>query len=322
MTLESGFAGAGQATRRRPRAFVVLNPKSGSSAGGDVRKTLAAHLPDVEFEVHEIAKGDDLAAIVRSAIGRGCDPVVAAGGDGTVSTVADALVGTSVHLIVLPMGTANVLARELEIPIDLEGACALAGARLTDGPHRIARLDAMKVGDRHYFTQVGVGIDALMIRDTDDKQKRRFGRLAYLWTAATRLLGFKPRRFTIGVDSRTIEVRATQVVVANTGMMGQPPFRWGPDISAEDGRLNICIARARNLIDYLGLLRHVVLASHKDSPNVRYEVAGRSIAIATRRPLPVQADGEIVGETPVRIEVIPAAIRVVVPPKSPEASEK
>jgi len=317
MTLEIGLAGGAQATGRTPRAFVVLNPKSGSCSVADVREALAAHLTDIEFEVHEVAQGDDLAAVVRSALGRGCDPIVAAGGDGTVSTVADVLVGSSAHLIVLPMGTANVLARELGIPVDLEGACSLAALRLADGAHRVAQLDAMKVGKRHYFTQVGVGIDALMIRDTADEHKRRFGRLAYLWTAATRLLGFKPRRFTISIDNRTIEARASQVVVANTGMMGQPPFRWGPDISAEDGRLNICIVRARTLLDYLGLLRHVALGSHKESPNVRYEVAGRSIAIDCRRKIPVQADGEVLGDTPVRIEVIPAAIRVVVPVGEP-----
>ncbi len=327
MTLETK-PGADERTAARPaRAFSVLNPKSGSCTVADVRKALAEHLACAGAEVHEVGEGDDIAAIVREALARGCDPIVAAGGDGTVSTVADVLVGTSAHLIVLPLGTANVLARELGIPVDLEGAALLGSLRLKGATpvegapagrdHAVVRLDAMKIGKRHYFTQVGVGIDALMIRDTADAHKRRFGRLAYLWTAATRLVGFQPRRFRITVDNRTIAVKASQLVVANTGMMGQPPFRWGPDIRADDGRLDVCIVRARTLLDYLGLLRHVALGSHKRSPNVRYEVANRSVLIDAKHPLPVQADGEVLGETPVRVDVIPAALRVVVPLEGP-----
>ena len=96
-------------------------------------------------------------------------------------------------------------------------------------------------------------------------------------------------------------------------MMGQPPLRWGPDIRPDDGRLDVCIVRARTVVDYLGLLWHVVRGSHKQSPNVRYEVASRSVVIEAKHPLPVQADGEILGKTPVRIEVVPLALKIVVP---------
>ena len=138
-------------------------------------------------------------SIVRSAVERGCDPIIAAGGDGTVSTVADVLVGTEAHLVVFPLGTANVLARELGIPVELEGACRLGANHL----HRemVAGREARGHSDRRdedrrdvtIVTQVGVGIDSLMIRDTGTEQKRRFGRLAYLTTAASRLIGFRPR---------------------------------------------------------------------------------------------------------------------------------
>ncbi len=323
MSLESNLAAEERATGRRTRAFVVLNPKSGSCTVADVRKAVAELMTGAEVEIHEVARGDDLPALVRAAVDRGCDPIVAAGGDGTVSTVADALVGTAAHLVILPLGTANVLARELGIPVDLEGACRLGAhscvpeGSLAGRQHAVVRLDAMKVGDRHYFTQVGVGIDALMIRDTADEHKRRFGRVAYLWTALTRLVGFQPRRFHLTVDDRKVSAKASQVLVANTGMMGQPPFRWGPNIRPDDGRLDLCIVRARTLLDYAGLFRHVVLASHKQSPNVRYEVVDQFIVLDAKHPLPVQADGEILGDTPVRVEVVPAALRVVVPLEGP-----
>jgi YegS/Rv2252/BmrU family lipid kinase len=306
---------AGQAIGRRP--FAVLNPRSGSCTVADVRRAIEAEMDPSSVEIHEVVEGDDIRAIVRDALARGRDPIIAAGGDGTVSTVADVLVGTEAHLVVYPLGTANVLARELGIPVELDGACRLGAEHCRPGSeaqtHSLARIDAMKIDGHHYLTQVGVGIDSLMIRDTGTEQKRRFGRLAYLATAASRLVGFRPRRFKIAVDGREFEVKATQVLVANTGMMGHNAFRWGPDIRPDDGRFDICIVRARTVLDYLGVLWHVVRKTHKLSPHVRYEVASRSVVIDAKHPLPVQADGEILGTTPVRIEVVPLALNVVIP---------
>jgi YegS/Rv2252/BmrU family lipid kinase len=295
---------------RTTRVFVILNPVAGTRTAEDVRLALERHLATGETfcEIHETNLDDRPEELAREARERGFDLVAAAGGDGTVSAVANGLVGSATPLGIIPNGTANVLARELGIPVDLEGACQLLA-----GAHDFKEVDGMRVGDQHYFTQVGVGIDALMIRDTGREAKRRFGRIAYLWTAFTRLLGFQARRFFLAVDGRKSRHRASQVLVANAGILGQPPFRWGPDIRPDDGRLDVCIIRARNLLDYLKLARYVLLGQHKKSPNVRYLASERDVFIDTRRPLPVQADGEIIGETPVRVFAAPRAVRVVVP---------
>jgi diacylglycerol kinase (ATP) len=297
------------ATKPIQHVFVVLNPVAGS-ATSDVRDALCRSCPadKIACEIHETGRDERLAEVVREAVGRGCDLVVAAGGDGTISAVANGLVGSPVPLGIIPLGTANVLARELGIPVALESACELLAS-----PHATTRIDAMRIGDACYFTQVGVGIDALMIRDTKREHKRRFGRLAYLWTAATRLVGFQPRRFVVVTDGREKRVRASEIVVANCGILGQPPFRWGPDIRLDDGRLDVCVVRARNLVDYLKISWYVITARHKRSPNVRYLSARRNVAIAARRPLPVQGDGEIIGETPVTVDVVPNAVVVIVP---------
>jgi YegS/Rv2252/BmrU family lipid kinase len=292
------------------RVFVVLNPVAGSAEAGTVRQALERNFPVVNMacEIHETGPNERLAEVVREVIGRGYDLVVAAGGDGTVSAVANGLVGAPVPLGIIPLGTANVLARELGIPVELDPACELLARS-----QAITRIDAMLVGDTCYFTQVGVGIDALMIRDTRREHKRRFGRVAYLWTAMTRLLGFQPRRFTLTTDGHEKRTRASQIVVANCGILGQPPFRWGPDIRPDDGRLDVCIVRARNLTDYLRISWYVLTGQHRRSPNVRYLAARRQVNIASAHPLPVQGDGEIIGETPVNIEVVPRAVAVIIP---------
>jgi YegS/Rv2252/BmrU family lipid kinase len=295
---------------RPSRFFVIVNSAAGSYQEDVVRNALARHFSAAErfYELHETTGQDNLAALARAAIERGCDAIVAAGGDGTVSAVTDAVIGTSAILGIIPLGTTNVLARELKIPLEMDAACSLLA-----GAHEINSLDAMEANGSYYVTQIGIGIDALMIRDTARETKRRFGRLAYVWSACVRLLGFQPRRFQLVVDGRKTGVRASQVLVANCGTLGQPPFRWGPNIHPDDGRVDVCVLRARNTLDYLSLAWHVVWGLHTRSPNARYLNARKTVSIAARKPLPVQADGEIIGETPIEIRVIPRAVRVIAP---------
>ena len=291
--------------------FVVLNPMAGGSSAVDIRAALARHLGEQsELELYETTgeDGEDVVALVRSAVERGCQIVLAAGGDGTVSEVAEALVGTSVPLGIIPVGTANVFARELGLPLTLDEACGLFA-----GDHATTTVDAMKVGEQYFVLQIGVGLDALMIRDTERSAKRRFGRAAYLWTAATQLVGFQPQRFTIMADDVRIRPRASQVLIANGGVLGVPPLTWGPHIQPNDGKIDVCVVSARTLLDYLGLIWHTLLGQQRRDRNVRYLAATRLIVVSADQPLPVQADGEIIGETPLRIEVVPRALRVIAP---------
>jgi YegS/Rv2252/BmrU family lipid kinase len=297
---------------RAANVFVVLNPISGSSDPDTARSAFERHVcvAGAVCRIHEPSPGERLADLVREAVRSGSDLVVAAGGDGTVSAVANGLVGSGTPLGIIPLGTANVLARELGIPVDLEQACALLG-----GDHALAVIDAMEVDGKAYLTQVGVGIDALMIRDTTTEDKRRFGRLAYIWTAASRLVGFQPRRFELTADGRGLRVSASQVLVANCGVLGQPPFRWGPDIVPDDGVIDVCVIRARSLWDYARIGWNFVTGRHRQDPNVRYLKVRDEVTIAmvSSKPLPVQADGEIIGQTPVTVRNKPAALKVVVP---------
>ena len=304
------------------RVFVILNARSGSCVLDDVKAEVTRSFDGIDLKFHELAEGQDLATIVAEAIAAGFHQVVAGGGDGTISAVASLLVGAEVQFACLPLGTANVLARELGIPTDLVGASRLAASRLVERDHelktsRVATIDAMKVGDRHYLTQVGVGIDALMIQNTSSESKRRLGRLAYLMTAAQHILAFKPHRFVVTIDGKRYKIRASEIVVANTGMMGQPPFRWGPDIHPDDGRLNICFIKSARLRDYLRLFWVVFRGHREKTPHMQHESFKRELLIESRHPLPVQADGEIVGETPIRIGVVHRALKIIVPLNDP-----
>jgi YegS/Rv2252/BmrU family lipid kinase len=300
---------SGTLTQAVPRIFVVLNPVAGSCTAEVVRAAFERHFAaDVSYEIYETTGDEQLVDVVQKALKEDYQMVVAGGGDGTVSDVAEALAHSNIPLGIIPLGTANVLARELNIPIDLDGACALL-----IGEHATTSIDAMQVGEKLFVLQIGIGIDSLMIRDTGREDKRRFGRAAYIWTAFTRLLGYQPLRFSIAVDGKRLRPRASQVLIANGGVLGMPPFRWGPNIRPDDGRIDVCIVSAQTVLDYIGVAWHILRGQQKKDRRVRYLRAERSIAISADQPLPVQADGEIIGETPLQVQVIPDAIRVIVP---------
>ena len=299
------------------RLFVVINARSGNSSPEFVRKALEARRVEraVELQIHEPRDGEDIVATVREAVSNGFETVAAAGGDGTVSAVANALVGTQVRLGIIPLGTTNVLARELGIPLDLEDACALL-----HGPNTTATIDAMRVGASNYFTQIGIGMDAIMIRDTTVEQKRRLGIFAYIWAWATGLIGFQPHRFSISADGQHVRPRALQVLLANCGALGTSGLRWGPDVRVDDGRIEVCILRARTLLDHLSVAWNVICGRHRDEPTIQYLTASRTVTIHTDRPVPVQGDGELIGDTPLKVQVVPGALRVVVPSSGSDES--
>jgi YegS/Rv2252/BmrU family lipid kinase len=297
------------------RVLVIANARSGSASPDQVRQTLESSRPDgaLRFEIHEPGPEDDIVQVARSAVEQGVDTVVAAGGDGTVSAVANGLIGSPAVIGIIPLGTANVLARELGIPLDLGGSCALLA-----GAHSTTAIDAMKVGARHYFTQIGIGVDALMIRDTSVTHKHWWGNLAYMWTAVARLAGFQPRRFSIAADGRSVRPKALQIVIANCGTLGASPFRWGPEICVCDGQVVVCILKARTIFDYLRTGWNVLRGRHRQERTAQYLIARRAVAVHADPALPVQGDGEPIGQTPIEVRVVPQALRVITPPTASE----
>ncbi|HHX45161.1 MAG TPA: diacylglycerol kinase family lipid kinase [Chloroflexi bacterium] len=292
-----------------PKAFVVVNPVAGSaedSAHGDIAAHFAAQ--GWESEIHGMSGDEDVSALVREAVARGCDLCVGSGGDGTVSAVADGLVGTDVPLGILPAGTGNVLARELGIPTEMDQALDL----LT-GEHDIAPLDMIRVGDTRYVLNVSIGIGSLSMRDTKTTAKQRFGVLAYALTILRTLIGYQPGLFTVTVDGRRRVIRAAEVIVANSAAIGNPDVRLSHDVHLDDGRLDVCVVRARTLLGYVRVAWDVLSRRQEDSRTVRCIPVQETVRIETRRTLPVEADGDIIGDTPVEATLERAAVRVVVP---------
>jgi diacylglycerol kinase (ATP) len=309
------------------RLLVVCNPASATFDGDALEGALAASFgaDAAACARFETTKDDDCRSKLEEAIAaaaeRGCDLVLAAGGDGTVSLVANVLAGLAPEgrplLGIVPQGTANVLARELEVPIEPTRAVALAVARA-----QVVDLDAIRVDGRHYLTQLGAGLDARMIAGTTREAQKSSGRWAYMRALVSEMVGYRAHRFELVIDGRHYRRRAWQVVVANAKTMGTKPFTWGPEIEPTDGVLNVGVYNVRGVLDWIRLVLRFLTGRHRRDVRARYFQVRERLRIATRHPLPVQGDGEVIGDTPVDVEVAPAILRVVVGPEEAEQTEE
>jgi diacylglycerol kinase family enzyme/membrane-associated phospholipid phosphatase len=294
---------------------VVLNPVAPKSQTGEVQQALDR--TGVVAQVVETSPGKEgrerLQRRVDEALGNGCRRVIAAGGDGTVSLAAACLLSSPVRgprapLGIVPAGTTNVLARELGIPLGLEEAAHLA-AFGTD----TVELDVMWAGERLILTQLGVGPDAQMIRDTSREQQVQLGRLAYLLSLVRPARRQPVRAYEIQVDGRSHRLRAWQIVVANVGTVGATALTWGPGIDPTDGALDVVAFDVRQARDYWTVLWRVLTGRHRRDSNTRFFRARRNVAIRSGSPAPVQGDGEPIGSTPVEVRLARGALLALVP---------
>ncbi|RBP99760.1 diacylglycerol/lipid kinase family protein [Bifidobacterium xylocopae] len=252
-------------------------------------------------------------ACARQALKEGADVVVAVGGDGTVRTVASAVAGSGHTLGIIPIGTGNLFARNLGIPVgDPEAALAVAtshGSRLVDvGRMRI--LDSPDPDARHAFLIIaGIGFDALMIDDTDPNLKRNLSWLAYFISGAKHLFADKYRgdmtiRQQDGRSQTNMNVEFRTFMAGNCGEI--PGFSLMPDASFDDGILDFeLIDTSGGLIGWANLfgdvMHQTITRKASQSPlstnSSIVQVQGASAEIRLRKPALAQVDGDILGET-------------------------
>ncbi|MGW9629406.1 diacylglycerol/lipid kinase family protein [Agromyces sp. NPDC055520] len=254
--------GATDAAGSRPRAAVIFNP---TKQGVD---TLRAAVAAAEARQHfapslwiETTADDPGKGMAREALEAGVDLVIAAGGDGTVRSVAATLRGTGVPLGLVPIGTGNLFARNLEIPVNDQGdAVVLAFAGLDRAVDVIvADVSRADGSDETHVSLVmsGIGIDAAMISNTNPDLKKRVGWLAYVDAGLRALPASKPYRVVHRVDSgRHHRSKVSSILVANLGYL-PGNIELIPDAEIDDGKLDVVVLAPRNLFGWLLIWRKV-----------------------------------------------------------------
>ncbi len=247
---------------------------------------------------------------ISESRGRDYDIVFALGGDGTAMEIAGALAGSSIPIGVLPGGTGNLLARALGISRDIQKAVTA----LMEG--EVRQVDLGVVLGQRFAVAAGVGIDAAMVAETPAWMKRRLGVLSYTiiaTRAALRAVLF--RQFFLArveVDGEIVERRAAAVLFANFGSILEERLTFGPDIVIDDGLLDCCIFSPANLWDAVRIMWRVTRRDFRPDRALLYR-KGQRFRLETVPVLPIQADGELLGVTPVDITVEPLAAHLLVP---------
>ena len=287
---------------------VAVVAHAGKSLGGgllELRRELERQgVPDPIW--HEVPKSRKAPKQVKRAVEEGANLVLAWGGDGMVQRCIDALRGSKAALAIVPAGTANLFATNLEIPQDIEQAVRI-------GLHgRRRKLDVGTMNGERFAVMAGAGFDAQMIRQADAGLKDRIGRVAYVWTGMNEL-GRKPFEAKIKVDGSTwFDGKASSILFGNFGKLfaGVDAFE---DARPDDGELELGVVTADGMLEWARTIARTAAGASQASPYVQVTRVKKAKVTFDRKVLYELDGGEREKVKKLDVQVEPGAIEVCVP---------
>jgi diacylglycerol kinase (ATP) len=294
-------------------AVLIANPKTGRYASRRTPsiETICADLRSlgVDFHLVPTTGPGDATRIAARAASDGASQVIVSGGDGTINEAVQGLVGTKTQLAIVPRGTANVLARELGLPLDHRGAAQVVAAGRTRRIHVGVAIDEKKSIQRYFLLMAGIGLDAAVVRKVKPGLKRRLGKGAFWVIGLGQLANWHPVSFKLEANGQTFE--ATFASVGNAASYGGD-LAITPRASLDQPEFEICIIQTTSRLRYLRLLSYAMRRTglQPDRKGVCFVRATQARATGD---VPVQVDGEVIGVLPMRFEIAADSIDVVVP---------
>lgn len=294
-------------------ATLILNPNAGrgaAAAAGEVARFCERlRAGGFAVNVRPTEGPGDAARLAAEAARESAATVVARGGDGTVHEAIQGLAGKGARLLVWPAGTANVLARQLNLPPAPEGA---AGVLLGGRTRRISLglATSERTGERRYFFMMaGVGLDASVVQHVRPRLKRRVGEAAFWYAGLGHLAHWRPEVFHVEVGGETLP--------ATYAAVGKAPWYGGklaitPRARLDAEEFEVCVINTHSRLRYLRLLGRAMRGGvpAEGAPGVCFRNVRRVRATGSA---PVQADGEIIGSLPMTFEIVPEGIELLIP---------
>ncbi len=249
------------------------------------------------------ARGGDAEYLARTAVEAGYRTIVAAGGDGTVNEVVNGIAGSNVTLGLLPLGTMNVFATELGLPTDLERCWQL----IQDGHTR--KVDLPSANGKHFVQLAGVGFDAQVVKETSRALKRSFGPLSYLFSAAQISARTPPR---LRIESEHAVTAEGSFVLIGNGRLYGGPFPFFKNAVIDDGLFDVLVFKRLGYLDMIRYMQDVILRAQITSPEVEYFQTTK-LRVSSDSGVPVEVDGELIGNCPVEFKIRSRGLRVIAP---------
>jgi len=290
------------------RFFIVVNKKAGNYFRWLVQLRIGEFLTTegVTGRIHYMTNEAILQTQLERAYNDGFRTFIVAGGDGTVSLLATSLRDKDCSIGIVPIGTTNMLAQLLGIPLGVRKSL-----ELLLNSERTRSVDALDIKGRLFFLNASAGLSSFSISDLRTTEKSYFKLLAYVIAVIRSMRKARTRTFTLTYDGQTVTVNAAELFVDNAGAIWMPRYRTS-DACIDDGLAEICYVSKGSPIE-LGKAILDVFLVRKRRHTIRHIASARSITIDCAEQVPIQADGDAVAHTPATVRVIPAAARFIVP---------
>lgn len=296
---------------------VIINASSGTDDKKETRERIteifASH--SIEARISLAKSGEEIIDLARRAVEDNCQPIIAGGGDGTINAVASIVLDTDRTLGVLPLGTLNHFAKDLNIPLDVESALRVC----LEG--REAKVDVGEVNGTVFLNNSSLGLYPSIVRHRE-KQQQRLGRgkwPAFIWATLTMLKRYPFLNVRLSTDEQRL-IRHTPFVFIGNNEYEMESFNVGARSCIDAGHLSLYVAHRTGRMGLLRLAWRALFGGLRDEQDFD-AMCTKEIWIETRRPkrLRVATDGEVtVMTTPLHYRVRPGALRVLVPENSDE----
>ena len=291
-------------------SLLIINPTSGQGKAAREKRRLlelVSNMPHIHVATPESA--EETTRLAKSATQHGFDRILAAGGDGTINCIVNGIGESGMPLGIIPLGTANVLAHDLGIPQNnVSAALEIIAA------HKVRGVDLGKVGNKHFVLMTGFGFDAEVVHSVDPIAKDIFGPMAYWSSYVAQMMTYPSAHFELTFDNGpTYKADAYAVVIANCGAYAYN-LQIAPQAVFDDGLLDIIIfetgpgAKFR----FFGQAWEVFFQKQISDPNTTY-FKSSSVIVKSNPLVKMQMDGDVCGESGIKVEVIRKALKLIAP---------
>lgn len=299
-------------TTQTKKALLIINPAAGSRSAPEVKEAIEKWFDQTQYDftIYETTGEEDLPKVVSDYLKDDqFDLILAAGGDGTISEVANGVAGSGEPLGIIPVGTSNAIAQELGLPLEIDPVCQI----YANNPRKRS-FDAILIEGHHYLLHASVGINA-QIMNTSRELKNQYGMLAYIWTLVSELRRQPLNTYLLTIDGEDHRVEGIELLLANAAALGIPSLHWGEQIEPDDGIVDVCIVQPQSFADYFRVFLDILLRRPNEDRFINYLKARDTIVVKTgeAEEIDTSGDGEPIDQTPLEAQVVNAYVELLVP---------
>jgi YegS/Rv2252/BmrU family lipid kinase len=295
----------------KPKACLIFNPVAGQGNAEQDLKTIESMLqPEIDLEVVITTAECEPGELAIAAIERGAEAIIASGGDGTLSAVAAALMGTNIPLGIISRGTANAFANALDLPTTIPAACeaiVAGGTQVVD----MATCNGLPM-----VLLAGIGFEAETVDLADRDAKNRLGMLAYVLAGLKQVGSLNQFEVEIELEDKIIAVSAAAITIANAAPATSILAQGAAGVIFDDGMLDLTIVAPATPLVAIATAFELLSSTLRGEASQRDDVGylrSNRFKVTTTPPQKVVVDGEVIGMTPINVECIPGGLTVFAP---------